>query len=164
MTNKYIYRPATWDDFDQAYELYGMEHIESYGNFGVSTDEFRAEWEFPNFDLSQHSLYAFTKDGENVAFAELRYWREIPIRPFLFGYVHPDYREQGIGTNLLEWGLKQAEIFFPLVPDDARVVLGGFTNLETGKQLFEDNEFTCARQSHLMAIELDVNMPEPLLS
>lgn len=161
MTNEYIYRPATLDDVDTFYELYRMEHIESYGNFGMTREEVAAELTLPNFDLSQHSQYVYTQDGQNIAFAELRYWREIPIRPYLYGYVHPEYRGKGIGTRLLAWGLKQAEIFLPLVPEDARVVLGGFTNLEDGKALFEANSFTCTRQSHLMSIELTDDIPQP---
>ena len=41
-----IYRPATLDDIDTFYDLYRHEHIESYGNFGMTKDEVFAEMKF----------------------------------------------------------------------------------------------------------------------
>jgi ribosomal protein S18 acetylase RimI-like enzyme len=158
--NNIIYRPARFEDIDTFYELYRMEHIESYGNFAMTREEVASEWEFSTFDLNQHTLYAFTETGQNIAFAELRYWRDIPVDPVLFAYVHPEYREQGIGTRLLEWGLKRAEIFIPLIPEHARFSLRAFANLEDGQQLLENNGFICMRQSHMMSIELSDDMPQ----
>jgi mycothiol synthase len=160
MTN-YIYRPATFDDINTFYELYRTEHIESYDNFGMTIEEVAAEWKYPNFDLSQHTYNAYTEDGQNIAYAELRTWRDIPVNPVLYAYVHPNFRGQGIGSRLLEWGLKRAEIFIPLVPENARVVLRAFSNLEDGQQLLDDNDFICTRQSHLMSIELNDDIPQP---
>lgn len=161
MANKYIYRPATQEDLDSFYELYRLEHIESYGSFGLTKAEVANDWTFPSFDLSKHSMYAYTEDGQNVAYAELRYWRDIPVQPILFAYVHPGHRGQGIGTHLLEWGLKQAEMFLPMVPEQARVALHTFSNSEDGQQLLEENGFSCTRQSHMMSIDLHDDMPEP---
>ncbi len=158
--NSIIYRPATKDDIDTFYDLYRHEHIESYGDFGMTKDELMAEWEFPNFDLSKHTMYAFDNTGKNIAYAELRAWREVPVRPFIYAYVHPDYRGQGIGTYLTQWGIENAQQFVPLVPDDARVVLGAFTNMDDGRELLDNLNFSNTRQSLVMSMALDTPVPE----
>ena len=155
-----IYRPATMDDLETAYDLYCYEHIESYGDCGVTLEQQRQEWGFPSFDLSQHTMYAFTESGRNIAYAELRYYRELPVRPMLFAYVHPDYRGQGIGSQLTEWGLEAAKQFIPQVPDDARVVLCAYTNMTDGAELLEHYAFEQVRQSLLMAMDLRDDMPK----
>lgn len=160
MTN-IIYRPATKEDIDTFYELYRYEHIESYGNFGMTKEEVFAEFEFPGFDQAKHTMYAFTDDGQQVAYAELRVWRDIPVRPYIYAYIHPDYRGQGIGTHLTEWAMEAGKQFIPLCPDDARVVLGAFTNMDDGKVLLDNLGFTNTRQSHLMSMALRDDMPKP---
>ncbi|MCB9452631.1 MAG: GNAT family N-acetyltransferase [Anaerolineaceae bacterium] len=161
MPPAYVYRPATLDDVDAFYALFRTEHLESYGNFGMTREEVAAEWDFPGFDLAQHTMNAFTEDGQMVAFAELRTWRTPPIRPILYAYVHPDHRRQGIGTAITQWGIQQASCFLPLVPEKARVVLGAFSNMEDGQRLLENNGFHCTRQSHLMSIDLHDGIPKP---
>lgn len=159
MTN-ITYRPATKADIDTFYDLYRHEHIESYGDFAMTKDELMAEWEFPKFDLSKHTMYAFNDAGDAVAYAELRVWRDVPVRPFIYAYVHPDYRRQGIGTYLTQWGIESAQQFIPLVPEDARVVLGAFTNRDDGCELLDNLNFTNTRQSLVMSMSLESPVPE----
>ncbi|MEM9951311.1 MAG: GNAT family N-acetyltransferase [Chloroflexota bacterium] len=154
-----IYRPATRDDIDTFYDLYRYEHIESYGDFGMMKEELLAEWDLPNFDIDKHTMYAFTADGNQVAYGELRVWRDVPVRPFIYAYVHPDYRGQGIGTYLTQWGIDNAQQFIPFVPDDVRVVLGAFTNMEDGAELLENSGFDKTRESHLMSMAVETDFP-----
>ena len=157
----YGYRPATRNDLDGFYELYRTEHLESYDNFGMSWDEVGAMWDYPGFDLAQHSYFAFSAEGKNVAFAELRVWRDIPVRPILYAYVHPEHRNHGIGSQITAWGIRRSQSFIPLVPEGARVVLGAFSNRAEGQQLLEDCGFICTRQSHIMTIDLQADLPPP---
>lgn len=157
-----VYRPATWDDAEAFYRLYRAEHIESYGNFGMTQEEAVAEWEFPGFDLAQHTQYAFTPEGRLVAYAELRVWRDVPVRPILYAYVDADYRGLGIGTQLTQWAIQQSQRFVSQVPENARVVLGAFSNRPDGQQLLEDMGFVCARQSYVMGIDLHDALPTPV--
>jgi GNAT superfamily N-acetyltransferase len=157
----FVFRPATWDDLDGFYRLYGAEHIESYGSFGMAKEECAAEWAYPNFDLAQHTQYAFTPEGRMLAYGELRVWRDVPVRPILYAYVDADYRGQGIGTQITQWAIKQAEVFLPHVPEEARVVLGAFSNRANGQRLLEDQGFVCTRQSHIMGIDLHDALPQP---
>lgn len=149
------YRPVKTDDIDTAYDLYCYEHIESYGKCGVTKEDQLSEWNYPNFDLDKHTMYAFTDEGVNVGYAEIRVWRDIPVRPVIYAYVHPDYRGQGIGTHLTEWAIEAAQQFVPHVPDHARVVLQAFTNLDDGTELLENFGFVKIRESHLMTMKVN---------
>ena len=157
----YVFRPATWADLDTFFDLYRVEHIESYGNFGMTKDEVGAFWDYPGFDMAAHTYFAFDTEGHNVAYAELRVWRDIPVRPILYAYVHPEHRNRGIGSRLTEWGIRQSANFLTQVPDHARVVLEGFTNLTDAQTLLEDHGFICVRQSHIMGIDLHDDLPSP---
>ena len=158
--NDYTFRAGTKADIEAFYNAYRMEHIESYGNFGMSIEEVAAEWDFPNFDMAEHTQYVFDEAGEMVAYAELRVWREVPVRPNLYAYVLPEHRGKGIGSRLSEWGMKQAESFIPHVPNDARVVLQAFSNLKDGQKLLEEFGFQLIRESYLMGIELKEGLPQ----
>jgi mycothiol synthase len=157
----YVFRPATWDDLDAFYNLYRMEHLESYGNFGMTPQEVGAFWDYPGFDIAEHTCYVFTAEGQNIAYAELRVWRDIPVRPLLYAYVHPEHRSRGIGSRLTEWGIRQSACFLPKVPDHARVVLGAFSSRTDGQKLLGDHGFVCTRQSHMMGIDLHEDLPPP---
>ncbi|MBZ0274886.1 MAG: GNAT family N-acetyltransferase [Anaerolineae bacterium] len=161
MSTDYIYRPVTPDDLETFYELFRVEHLESYGNFAMTREEVVAEWDFPGFDLAQHTLNAFTGDGQMVAYAELRAWHAPPVRPVVYAYVHPEHRGQGIGTTITQWAIQQAACFIPLVPEEARVVLGAYSNLADGQHLLAEQGFANTRQSYLMSINLDAETPPP---
>ncbi|MCA9914345.1 MAG: GNAT family N-acetyltransferase [Anaerolineae bacterium] len=155
----YTFRQITFDDLAAFYDLYRAEHIETYGSFAMSRDEVRAEWEAVGFDLEKMTQAAFTAEGEMAGFVELRYFRRPPVRSYLYGYVRPEHRNQGIGTQLLQWGLENSSMLFPLVPVDARVVLQAFGNKAADYQLLEDQGFNRTRQTLIMQIELDQPMP-----
>jgi mycothiol synthase len=157
---EYTYRAGTKADIEGFYKVYRTESIESYGNFAMSLEEVAAELDFPNFDMAQHTQYVFDETGEMVAYAELRVWREIPVRPRLNVYVVPEHRGKGIGSRLTEWGIKQSEVFIPQVPENARVVLQAFSNMEDGQKLLEDFGFELIRQAYVMSIALNQDLPK----
>lgn len=153
-------RPLSWDDFSAFYELYGLEHMETYGGFTMPPEEVRAEWEMPTFNPLTDLMGLF-KDEDLIGYAEVRYWRNPPIRPTVYGFVHPDYREKGYGTRLVQWAIERSKQFFDAVPQEARVVLQSFTSHREGQQLFEDFGFQNARESWLMHINFTETPPSP---
>ena len=162
MTQQPILRPLTWDDFDAYFQLYRIEHTEEYGNFNGSDTALKADWEMPLFEVGGDIVGIFIDDAL-VAFAEVRVWRSVPVRPALYGYVHPDYRGRGFGTQLTHWGIERAKRFIPLVPDNARVVLQAFSAQEAGQALFEHEGFNNTRQSWFMRIDLSDEPDAPNL-
>lgn len=155
-------RHLSGEDFPAFFTLYGLEHQEAFGGFTMTPEEVRAEWEMPGFEPTTDLMGIF--DGEMlVAYAEIRYWRKPPVRPTLYGFVHPEHRERGHATRLTEWGIQRAKQFFAEVPPEARVVLQAFTPHEDVRALFEDFGFVNTRQSWFMQINFSEEPAPPAL-
>jgi ribosomal protein S18 acetylase RimI-like enzyme len=82
------------------------------------------------------------------------------VRPRLNAYVVPEHRGKGIGSQLTAWAIKQSECFIPQVPENARVVLQAFSNLDDGQKLLEDFGFELIRQAYVMSIALNQDLPK----
>ena len=157
----YTYRPINLDtDFKMYYEQYRTELIEKFGSFNMSESEVRAEFADPAFNVATDTQAAFTDDGKMVASAVLFATQTIPVRPRLFGYVQPEYRNQGIGTKLIEWGIERAKQVFERVPADARVVLMSWAFLDADNALLQSMGYVKTRESLQMNIEFDEAPPQ----
>jgi mycothiol synthase len=131
-----IVRPLTLDDVDNAVMLHNRHDVEYYGQPSTTAGILRSEWQEPGFDMSTSTRGVFTPAGEMIAFEQI--WEStVPVRPHIWGYVHPDYRGRGIGSHLLRWGEERARQAIERVPEDARVVLetSVYTTDEASKQL-----------------------------
>ena len=157
----YTYRPINLDtDFETYYDLYRTEYMEKYGSFNMSENEVRNEFNLPRFDISKDTQAAFTEDGNMAGYAVVFSHYTLPVRPRLFAYVRPEYRGQGIGTKLTEWGIERGKAVFERVPDDARVILQSSAMLDEEKALLENMGYINTRQSLNMYIEFDEAPPE----
>lgn len=155
------YRLCTMQDFDQFMELYCAELIENYGQCSISAEELKSDWKTPGFDVTKHFMAAFTAEGRMVGYNELRSFRQPPVRPYLYGYVLPEYRGQGIGSYLVRWGMEAARQLITDIPPEARLVLQAFGNSEDRQILLQEAGFINTRSSLVMGIELTDKIPAP---
>jgi len=120
---EFIIRPVTLDDSGKAADLFNASN-HAIGASGTDTEEgVRFEWDDPEFSLEKSTLAFFTLDGEKmIGYQELYDATTIPVRPRMWGHVHPDYMGRGIGTYLFQWAENLAHRVFDRVPEDARVV------------------------------------------
>jgi mycothiol synthase len=86
------------DPFDNPHRVTSRDEI---------ADEFDHEW----IDMATDSLLAFAEDGTLVAYAMviLSPSRDVSVYSYVFGGVHPAWRERGIGRVLLAWSLERSE-------------------------------------------------------
>jgi mycothiol synthase len=86
------------DPFDNPHRVTSRDEI---------ADEFDHEW----IDMATDSLLAFSEDGTLVAYAMviLSPSRDVSVYSYVFGGVHPAWRERGIGRVLLAWSLERSE-------------------------------------------------------
>jgi mycothiol synthase len=131
-----IVRPVTLDDVENAVRLHNLHNVEYYGHPCTTAAELTTMWSAPGFDLPTSTRAVFTPSGEMIAYEQI--WEAtVPVRPELWGYVHPDYRGRGIASHLLHWAEERARQAIERVPQDARVVLETSTSStdEASKQL-----------------------------
>lgn len=156
----YTFRPINVEtDFESFYNLYRVELTEKFGGFNMSEEEVRAEFDTPKFNIATDSYAAFTEDGTMVASTMFFAVRELNVFPMFFGYVHPEHRNQGIGTTINQWAIERGKKLIPTVPDDARIAIQAWANTDADIQLFEALGFSNNRKSYQMRIEFDEAPP-----
>lgn len=150
------FRPATVTDCAQVTDLLNACAQVLTGANEFSVEGLQSEWAQPGFDLSTSSLAAVTGEGRIVGYVDVWDMEEPPIKPFVFGRVHPAFEGQGIGTRLLQWAEERSRQVIDRVPAGARVAMkaGTPTRHQPSMQLLQAYGMAPARYSLEMTIDL----------
>jgi mycothiol synthase len=159
--NDLILRPVTLDDCAGVVALLNACSRAARGVDEFSVEGLRGEWEQPGFDLASSSLAAVDATGRIVGYIDVWDMDDPPVKPVVFGRVHPDYEEQGIGTRLMQWAEVRARQAIVRVPPEARVVMKTFTSTrhQPSLQLLQDLGLAPVRYSLEMDRKLE-GLPE----
>lgn len=157
-------RGASLEDLEAALELFN-----AWSRSAIQQDEFtdtndiRNEWVSPGFDPAEDIRLVFAPNGDLAGYLEVWTIVKPPVHPWMWGRVHPDYEDLGIGTWLLRWGEARAMRALADVPDGLRFAprVGTFRQAEKPKKLFEDLGYRQIRSSYQMRIDMDQPVPEP---
>jgi mycothiol synthase len=153
---RYVSRAANHQDVDQVVELINAAWLADLGTVGTNRDELLIEWGMPQLDLQTDTQVILTSGGQLVGY--LVVWDAEPhVRIYLFGRVHPDYRGQGIGNHLVEWGEARALRSVGKAPERARISLHTSANHgdDPQRELFELRGFRLVRHFFRMLIEME---------
>ena len=162
MDSRYSLRPATMADLESYLALYTAETLEIYGESSITLEDVQGEWTKPGFDVETGTMAAFLPTGEMIALITIHDYHAVPVRPVVLGYVHPDYRGQGIGTRITEWAIERCRQVFDRVPPDARVVMQDYGVVRSADPLLLEMGFETKRQSLQMEIHLNGTIPRPV--
>jgi len=164
LTQGYSDRGATFDDIEIVADL-----VNNYSNHYLSinessAEEFRKEWQSSGFDPSTDTRLVFSPDGDLIGYAEVWVTNEIPVYPWVWLRVHPDYMDTSIGLYLLRWAEKRATKVFEKVPADARVAIrcGTADTIQDMIMLLKSFNMTQIRHYLRMQIEINELPPEPV--
>lgn len=150
-------RPVTLDDVDNFVALAHRWQIEHMGEATTSTHDIRTEWSLPEFKLDLSTRAVFAQDGTMVAYGEVWDTSDLPVRPYYWARVHPEWIGQGIGSALFHWAESRARQVIDRVPADARVVMqAGIVSTDTYTQQFlRSMDMAQVRRSWEMLIEME---------
>lgn len=154
---QFIVQPTTVTDLEDVLKLFQTFQLEHLGDSNFSLDNLRSSWATPGLTLENNMRSIFTPARKLVAYVEVWDTSDVPVRPTVWGYVHPDYRGHGIGSYLVQWGEQRARQVITKVPEEARVVMvmSRPSRDVVAKKLFEAHGLFVHR-SHLdMVIELE---------
>jgi mycothiol synthase len=159
-------RSATFDDIESMIQMFN-----AWSQTVIQQDEItdvgaiRTEWGSPGFDPARDIRIVFSPEGKLVGYIEVWTNANLPVHPWVWGRVHPDFGGLGIGTWLLQWAEEHAGRVLEKLPSDLRFAprLGAYRPAVESKKLFEDRGFTRIRSSYQMRIHLDEAPPTPLL-
>ena len=158
-------RGAKLEDVEPALELFN-----SWSRLVINEDEItdaaaiRREWVSPGFDPANDIWLVFDPNGLMVGYIEVWTTSKPPVHPWIWGRVHPDYSNLGIGTYLLLQAEERACKAMEELPADVRFAprIGSYRQADASKQLFVDMGYKLIRSSYRMRIDLDAPPPAPV--
>ncbi len=158
-------RGATLDDVETSLVLFNRWSRSVNGRDEITdADAIHNEWVSPNFDPDQDIRLVFAPNGQMAGYVEVWTTSPIPVHPWMWGRVDPDYEDMGIGTYLMQWAEQRALQALPRVSEELRFAprVGTFREAHKPRQLFENMGYQHIRSSYHMLIEMDALVPEPV--
>lgn len=151
------------DRLEELVALFNRCSQRMFGKNEFSVEEYEVEYSEPGFKPKEDTRVVFTEDDTPVGLVEVWDTDKVPVHPYIWGRVDPEWEQLGIGTALTTWALQRAEKALERVPEHLRVssfasVRG---NYEPAMQLLENLGMTPARRYWQMVIELDGQPPAP---
>ena len=155
LEKNYRVRPAAIDDAQQVADLMNACSQLLTGKDEWDAGELIADWGDPQFDLENNSLMVFA--GEKlIAYSE--FWGIMPpfVRNSYLVRVHPDYRDQKIGTQVNQWAEARAKAISQKAAPDLKVILTCIINHkdECARKLMTDFGSEIVRTTWVMEADL----------
>jgi mycothiol synthase len=158
-------RGARMENVGPAFELFSAwSQSVIQENDIADADAIRKEWVSPGFDPAEDIRLVFAPNGDMAGYVEVWTTVKPPVHPWMWGRVHPEYEDLGIGTWLMHWAEQRALHALDKVPDGLRFAprVGTFRQAEKPKKLFEDSGYSHLRTSYQMRIEMNAPVLAPV--
>ncbi len=161
----FLSRAARMDDLEAVIETINAATRDLIGVDKYNLEDYKVEWEFPNFNLETDTRLVLAPDGRVAGIYEFWDLVEPHVRFVVWGRVHPAYEGRGVGSHLLAWADQRAQRSLEKSPPGARVVLQGFVPsiIAGADALFVDHGYQLIRHSLRMVIELEAPPEAPRL-
>ena len=156
-------RTAKWSDLEAVARLiYDACAADGDTIVAVTPEELKHEWETPGFELERDAFVVETSGGRIVGFEEVTNEHEY-VKLRTDGYVHPDFKERGIGTALLRIAEQRAHEEMALAEPGARIVLQSMMDNRdpVSHELHRNEGYQPLRYHWRMEIVLDGSPEEP---
>lgn len=154
-------RTPTWADVNAVAKLiYDVCEADGDTSVAASAEDMEHEWHEEGFTLDTDAFVVEAEDGRIVGYAELFNEKDhAHLNTDL--YVHPAFKEQGIGEALLARIEQRAREEIALAAPDLRVYLHSSMDNkdEGGKAMHQQMGFTPVRYFWRMEIKLDAPPP-----
>jgi mycothiol synthase len=148
----YATRSPSREDAEEVVALIVACQLADAGASDMSLDELVDDWH--GLDLAEEAIVVAAPDGQIAGYADLINRSYVTVS--VYGYVHPDHREKGIGASLVAWGERWTTERMPRAPEDARVAVQHYINAANGgaRRLLEGAGYGPVRGVYVMETEL----------
>jgi len=157
-------RTATWTDLNAVAQLiYDVCEADGDTTVAATPEEIKISWQSPGFSVETDTWVVETKDGRIVGYEEFSNGHA-HASLHNDGYVHPDFKGNGIGTTLLRVIEERARREMALAEPDLRVSLQSSfdSHDEVGRSIHEVQGYRLIRYFWRMEINLQEPPPAPL--
>lgn len=160
---EFVMRPVTMADLAAVTDLANACSMAQTGKVEYTADELEMFWQMPGFDMANSTRAVLSPSGQIIAYADIEDTAAVPVYPFVWHWVHPDYEGLGIGRALLEWGEERAWQVLDRVPAEARVAVRSacLSTYAPAHRRFAAQDFSLVRHYWRMVIELEEAPPTP---
>jgi mycothiol synthase len=127
--------------------------IADTGETDMSVERMLDDWH--SLDLAEEAVILTAPDGRIAAYADV--FNRSFVIVSIYGYVHPDYREVGLGSYLVAWGERWTRDHMLQAQENARVVVQHYINSanEAARRLLENSGYSQVRGIYVMETTLD---------
>jgi mycothiol synthase len=127
--------------------------IADTGETDMSVERMLDDWH--SLDLAEEAVILTAPDGRIAAYADV--FNRSFVIVSIYGYVHPDYREVGLGSYLVAWGERWTRDHMLQAQENARVVVQHYINSanEAAQRLLENSGYSPVRGIYVMETTLD---------
>jgi mycothiol synthase len=152
-------RAPVLEDAEAIATMISACQIADTGEADISLEELLDDWH--GLDLAEEAVVVIAPDGNPAGYADVINRSYVTVS--FYGYVHPDYREQGVGSFLVAWGERWTRDRMQHAPEDARVVVQHYINAanEGAQRLLESSGYAPVRGVYVMETALDEVPPLP---
>jgi len=154
-------RPVQWSDLEAVAQLiYDVCEADGDTAVAVTPQDLKLEWQAPGFNLETDAYLVETNTGQIVGFEEFND-RHAHANLETDGYVHPGFKDHGIGTALLRVIEARALEEMKRAESDVRVALWSTidTRDSTSMDLHKNEGYQPLRYHWRMEITLDQAPP-----
>ncbi|MFN2144649.1 MAG: GNAT family N-acetyltransferase [Anaerolineales bacterium] len=153
----FVIRPPKMEDAQAVSDLSNTHSQHLFGTNQSEAVDFESAWQSPGFDLENSARLVFTREGQLVAYFDVRDQQAPHVRIRVNVLVHPDFQESGMPEAMLAWVEARAREAVSKAPDGAQVIMATNTNhIDTWKKkLLEGHGMEVIRYFLRMGIEFD---------
>ncbi|MEK6222188.1 MAG: GNAT family N-acetyltransferase, partial [Chloroflexota bacterium] len=157
-------RPPSFSDIKALNELLNLTSIEMVGLPENSESGLESHFKRPGIDIENNSLLIISSDDQLVGFVNCLANPNLPAYPSIFGRVHPNYRNLGLGSYMLDWAINRGKHVLEKVPGDIKVAVQVVnpSDWEPGKSLLESAGLQTVRYGFDMRIDMTEIPKEPV--
>jgi mycothiol synthase len=143
--------------------IYNVCEADGDTTVAVTPEELKVDWQSPGFNVENDTWIVETKDGRIVGYEEL-FNEHAHASLQADGFVHPDFKGNGIGTTLLRVIEERARKEMALAEPDLRVSLQSVfdSHDEVGRSIHEAQGYHLVRYFWRMEINLQEPPPAPV--
>jgi len=159
LSTQFTNRSANFDDIPMIVAMLNQTTNSEQDSFFV--EDMQTEWRTPDFDVSSSVQLVFSENNGLVGYIEVWDIDNPPVRPTIWGRVHPDFKRQGIGSYLMTWAENRTKQAITRCPDDVRVAYqcGCDNHHSETQKLFESMGLRYYQDSWDMEITLTEEPP-----
>ena len=156
-------RSAILEDAELAAQLFKTYSQATAAVEDLNAEETRSAWQSPRFNPGTDINLVFALSGQLAGYVEAWVNGEVPVHPFVWACVHPDFMGKGLGTYLTNWAEARCRQVIEALPSDLRIAArtAAYSTNQAAHQLLTDLNWKHIRSFFTMRIDMDSAPVQP---